>query len=101
MDTGSASMMLQPKESGEPTMAIFKLFFLGNQVSRFYNSFSNNPFWFNLKLYSDLWLDQPSSDDDNHDFAHTYADGKWGDGGDSGDTKFYAICSYIVEGTAP
>ena len=46
-------------------------------------------------------LDQPSSESDNHDFAHTYFDGEWGNSGDTGGAKCFAICSYVVAGTAP
>ena len=49
----------------------------------------------------DLKLDQLSSDNDNHDFAFTYNDGKWGDSDDTGGAKYLAICSYVVAGTAP
>ena len=46
-------------------------------------------------------LDQPSSDNDNHDYVHTYADGSWGDSDDTSGIKYFAICSYVVAGTAP
>ena len=46
---------------------------------------------------NDLLSDEPTSGD-NQNYAHTYEGGLWGD---SGTQKYFAICSYIVDGTSP